>query len=247
VFLAGDSAHQLSPTGGFGMNTGIGDAMDLSWMLAAPVEGWAGNGLLDAYDAERRPIADMATREATQNFLGLLRIPSGPAIAQPGDEGDRLRRSVNDYIRNGDFYREYESDGVTFGYHYEGSPLVVDEGGPPPPFDASRYQQTARPGHRAPHVWIGDDSSTIDLFGRGFTLLCLNRSEAEARPLAEAAALRKVPLRVFASADPDVAAAYEKPFVLVRPDGHVAWRDDAPPNNPAALIDRVRGERARAG
>lgn len=241
VFLAGDAAHQLSPTGGFGMNTGIGDAMDLSWKLAAEIEGWAGAGLLDSYEDERKPIADLATSEGARNFYKLASLPSGDAIAQRSADGNRLRRHAANFIYNNEFHREYESDGLTFGYHYEGSAIVCTEEGGPPETDLSRYRQTARPGHRAPHAWVGRHQSTLDLFGKCFTLLCLDGSESEAGPLLDATSARRMPVRLATSIRPQVRAAYERRMTLVRPDGHVAWRGDALPDDCAALIDRVRG------
>ncbi len=241
VFLAGNSAHQLSPTGGFGMNTGIGDAMDLSWKLAAVANGWAGPALLEAYQRERRPIADRATSEGARNYFKLVSIPSGPEINQHTAEGVRLRRRAGRYIYNNDFHREYESDGLTFGYHYEGSPALRSEDGPIPAADTSRYRQTARPGHRAPHVWIGPNKSTIDLYGEGFTLLCTGGSAKDADPLLAAAAAKRVPLRLVECTLSDVQAAYERRMTLVRPDGHVAWRGDAVPDNSSDLIECVRG------
>ncbi len=247
VFLAGDAAHQLSPTGGFGMNTGIGDAMDLSWKLAAELDGWAGPELLDSYERERLPIADLATSEGARNFFKLASIPSGPAIAQRSADGNRLRREAAHFIYNNEFHREYESDGLTFGYHYEGSAIVCTEAEPLPQTDLSHYRQTARPGHRAPHAWIGPSQSTLDLFGRGFTLLCLDGSESEAKPLLDAAAARGMPIRLATSDRASVLAVYERRMTLVRPDGHVAWRGDAVPDDAVGLIDRVRGANSGTG
>ena len=167
VFLAGNSAHQLSPTGGFGMNTGIGDAIDLSWKLAAAVEGWAGPALLDSYEVERQAIANLATNEGARNYFKLRSIPTGPELTDATPAGARLRRQAGHFIYNNDFHHEYESEGLTYGYHYEGSPIVCGEDGDAPPSDVTRYRQTARPGHRAPHAWIGAGKSTIDLYGDG--------------------------------------------------------------------------------
>jgi len=247
IFLVGDSAHQLSPTGGFGMNTGIGDAMDLSWKLAAALQRWAGPALLESYERERQPIADVATSEGARNFFKLASIPSGPAIAERSIAGSRLRRTAAHFIYNNEFYREYESDGLTFGYHYEGSPIVWTEDGAPPPTDLSRYRPTARPGHRAPHAWIGPHESTLDLFGRSFTLLCLDGGESDATPLLEAIAARRVPIRLATSNRAVVKAAYERRMILVRPDGHVGWRGDVVPDDAVDLIDRVRGATAGTG
>jgi hypothetical protein len=129
------------------------------------------------------------------------------------------------------------------GYRYDASPVVVPDGTPPTPDDPSEYVPTARPGHRAPHAWLADGRSTIDLFGDGFTLLRL-AGGGDAGPLEAAAADRGVPLRVIAVDDPAVARLYERRLVLVRPDGMVAWRADSLPDDASLLVATVTG---RAG
>ena len=239
VFLAGDAAHQLSPTGGFGMNTGIADAIDISWKLAAVVEGWGGPGLLASYDEERRPIGQMAVREGENNFNTLASIPSGPEVAQESDAGASLRRKIGDFIYTNGFEQEYESDGVIFGYHYEGSPVVCTETGDPTPTTIKRYIPSSRPGHRAPHIWLNDSQSTLDLFGRGFVLLC--SAGTDPQPLCDAARERSVPLQAVRIDIPNISQLYERRMTLVRPDGHVAWRGDSAPVNAGQLLDQVRG------
>jgi hypothetical protein len=129
------------------------------------------------------------------------------------------------------------------GYRYDRSSLIAPDGTPAPPDVSLPYTQTARPGARAPHVWLSDGRSTLDLYGRGFTLLRLGPNPPAATRIAEAAACRGVPLSVVALAEPNVLAAYERRLVLVRPDGHVAWRADREPEDASALFDTVRGER----
>lgn len=241
VFLAGDAVHQLSPTGGFGMNTGIADAIDLSWKLEAMIRGWGGPRLPDSYEAERRPVGNSVTEEGARNFRVLAQLPTGPEIDQDSPSGAALRARISRYIYANEYDREFDTDGVTFGYRYEGSPLIVPDGTPAPPHAVTAYRPTARPGHRAPHVWLGDGRSTLDLYGRGFTLLCLGAAAAMADPLQRAAAANGMPLDIVPLAERGVRDAYERRFVLVRPDGHVAWRGDNLPDAPAALLDRVRG------
>jgi len=131
------------------------------------------------------------------------------------------------------------------GYRYDDSPIVWPDGTPAPPDVSHPYTQTARPGARAPHVWLKDCRSTLDLFGRGFTLLKLG--DADTPKIEQATAERGVPLSVVALDEPDVLAAYQCKLVLVRPDGHVAWRADSEPSNAHALIDTVRGQTAEFG
>ncbi len=239
VFLAGDCAHQNSPTGGFGLNTGFGDAVDLGWKLAAAVAGWGGPHLLDSYEAERRPIAFRNVGEAAVNFARYT-LPDTAAICDATPEGDRLRREIGAALERTQ-RRMILTDGVALGYRYDPSPICRPDGTPAPPDDTFAYLATARPGSRAPHGWLPDGRSTLDLFGAGFVLLRLGADAPDGAPLAAAAADRAVPLEVIAVADAGIRALYECDLALVRPDGHVAWRGDAPPADPAALIDRVRG------
>ncbi|GAA5232450.1 2-polyprenyl-6-methoxyphenol hydroxylase [Verticiella sediminum] len=244
VFIAGDAAHLTSPTGGFGMNTGILDAVNLSWKLAACVQGWGGAQLPATYDIEQRPVAVRNVGEAGENLRRML----SPRILRPdpimfegsGPEAEAARREYGarytEMMR-----REWYSIGVHLGYVYEGSPIVVPDGTPRPPDEVSTYTPTARPGSRAPHVWLGEGDSILDRYGRGFVLLRFGASPPDAGPLVQAAAGVGMPLEVIDIDHAEAAALYEKRLVLVRPDGQVAWRDDALPRNCAALIDTVRG------
>jgi 2-polyprenyl-6-methoxyphenol hydroxylase-like FAD-dependent oxidoreductase len=239
-FIAGDAAHAMSPTGGFGMNTGIGDAVDLSWKLAATLEGWGGDGLLDSYTAERQPIGARNVAEASGNLRRMLSVGTHPEIIDDTPQGEATRAKVG-----GEFTEmmrhEWFTLGIHLGYRYEGSPVCWPDGSPPPPDEARKYVPTARPGHRAPHAWLNDGRSTLDLFGRGFTLLGFGATAAEAAPIVDAARTRGVPIAFVPLTEPHIAALYQRKFVLVRPDGHVAWRDDRMPADPLRLIDVVRG------
>ncbi len=239
VFLAGDCAHQNSPTGGFGLNTGFGDAVDLGWKLAAADAGWAGPHLLDSYEAERRPIAFRNVGEAAGNFARYT-LPDTTAICDATPEGDRLRAEIGGPLERSQ-RRMVLTDGVALGYRYDPSPICWPDGTPAPPDDTFAYAPTARPGSRAPHGWLPDGRSTLDLFGFGFVLLRLGADAPDGAPLEAAAAASAVPLEVIAVADAGIRTLYECKLALVRPDGHVAWRGEALPADPAALIDRVRG------
>ncbi len=239
-FIAGDAAHAMSPTGGFGMNTGIGDAVDLSWKLAATIEGWGGGALLDSYSAERQPVGARNVTEASGNLRRMLDVPHHADLLddtpQAAAKREKLGREFTETMS-----REWHTLGIHLGYRYEGSPICWHDGSAPSPDNPNTYVQTARPGHRAPHAWLSDGRSTLDLFGHGFTLLGFGVGAADAAPLLEAARQRQVPLHFAAIAEPEVAGLYERKFVLVRPDGHVAWRDDHLPQDPLRLIDLVRG------
>jgi 2-polyprenyl-6-methoxyphenol hydroxylase-like FAD-dependent oxidoreductase len=243
VFVAGDAAHLTSPTGGFGMNTGIQDAVNLSWKLAATLQGWGGEHLLATYETEQRPVAIRNVAEATGNLKRML----SPRVLSPAKEifedgpGSEAAR-----IEFGNQYtalmkREWFSIGIHLGYMYEGSPIIVPDGTPQPPDEVSTYVQTARPGSRAPHVWLAQDESTLDLFGKEFVLLCFAPAAAESEALREAAARRAVPFRSIDIDNDEARRLYERRLVLVRPDGQVAWRGDELPDDALALIDIVRG------
>ena len=239
-FIAGDAAHAMSPTGGFGMNTGIGDAVDLSWKLAARLAGWGGDGLLDSYTAERQPVGARNVAEASGNLRRMLSVGAHPDIADDTAAGaatrEQVGREFTEMMR-----REWFTLGIHLGYRYERSPICRPDGSEAPADEARKYVPTARPGHRAPHAWLADGRSMLDLFGRGFTLLGFGASREDAAPLVDAARRRDVPVEFVARTEPEIAALYQRKFVLVRPDGHVAWRDDRMPDDPLQLIDLVRG------
>ncbi len=238
VFLAGDCAHQNTPTGGYGMNTGVGDAVDLGWKLTGSVQGWAGPALLDSYDAERRPVALCNVEEATRNFQ-LRSFAAIPELMESSRAGEAQRARLGaEILRNTS--RELLSDGIAMGYRYDDSPIVCPDGSTPPPLSVTEYAQTSFPGARAPHAPLRDGRSTLDLFGKAFVLLRLGRKAPEVGAVKDSAKRRGVPLEVAAIDDAAACSAYERKLVLVRPDGHVAWRGDALPEA-EALIARATG------
>ena len=243
VLIAGDAAHVMSPTGGFGMNTGIADAVDVGWKLAAISDGWGGFGLIDAYTAERRPVAERNVKEASGNLSRMLSPGNNPTLCDDTTEGATARERVGREFSEA-MKREWFTQGIHLGYRYDASPICWPDGTPAPELDVMRYEQSARPGARAPHAWLRDGRSTLDLFGRDFTLLAFDDSDvATAERAARAAG---VPLTVVRLDEPHVHDLYERALCLVRPDGMVAWRGDALPDDAALLIDCVRGIRPHA-
>lgn len=253
IFLAGDSAHLTSPTGGFGMNTGIQDAVNLSWKLAGALQGWGGEGLLPSYEIEQRPIAIRNVTEATENLTRMLSprvLSPDPIIFTEGPEAEVAR------IDFGDQYtelmrREWFSIGIHLGYIYEGSPIIVPDGTPRPDDTVSTYTPTARPGSRAPHIWLDDGVSLIDSFGKDFVLLRFGAQAPAGDDFAEAAAERALPFRVMQVDDQAAHELYAARLVLVRPDGQVCWRSDTLPEDAALVLDIARGaiafQEARGG
>ena len=241
VFLAGDAAHLLSPTGGLGMNTGLADAMDLSWKLAATLAGWGGPALAASYEAERRPVARRNVDESTAYFRRTRIFPRGQPFDEDGPAGEAARAAFRaEFARLAASGELYISEHVKNGYSYEASPICVADGTAPIVPTGIDYVPNARPGARAPHIWLADGRSLLDLFGAGFVLLRFDRAVA-VDALRDAAGAREIPLAVHDIAEPGAAALYGAALALVRPDGHVAWRGDAPPADADALWRRVTG------
>jgi 2-polyprenyl-6-methoxyphenol hydroxylase-like FAD-dependent oxidoreductase len=243
VFLAGDAAHLNWPAGGFGMNTGVGDAVDIGWKLAAVLQGWGGPHLLDSYTAERKPIAMINVNEAAEMRASFdNQTPFSPQIEEDSDEGRQLREKARAAIlrtRAKEF--QHDSAGIELGYRYEDSPICIPDGMPAPPLDHGLYVASTWPGVRAPHAWLKDGRSTLDLFGKGFTLLNMSGNDAASNPFTQAAHRIGMPMEAIAIEESGVRQIYQCDFVLVRPDGHVAWRGDHIPDDAAILIDKIRG------
>jgi 2-polyprenyl-6-methoxyphenol hydroxylase-like FAD-dependent oxidoreductase len=246
VFIAGDACHLTSPTGGLGMNTGIGDAVDLSWKLAGCIEGWGGKKLLESYGIERKPVAHRITRFSTGNLEVMQQVPHTEKIFDEGEEGRLARETVGHALGEG-LKKEWFSKNMHLGNRYSGSPVCVyGEAESPEQIqaeydDAVNYRPSTRPGCRAPHLWLDDGRSTLDLFGRGFVLMSDAAHLGEAQALVGAAAGAGLPLRLEAMREPQLLAGYETRHVLVRPDGHVAWRGDSIPLDAASLVKTVSG------
>jgi putative polyketide hydroxylase len=248
VFLVGDAAHAMPPTGGYGLNTGIQDVHNLAWKLAAVLGGWAGAGLLDTYEVERLPVAHFNTQESLRN---------GAEVARPGGQPD---------------FSRFQGIGIALGYSYTSSAIVPDGAPAPDVTDpVVDYVPSARPGSLAPHVWLGRDRqriSTLDLFENRFVLLTGPDAETWRAAAADTAATLQVPLAMYRIgaggdlgdlADPDGAwsRAYgitSRGGVLVRPDGHVAWRAATDVSDASAefrrtlagVLDRDAGRTIRA-
>jgi 2-polyprenyl-6-methoxyphenol hydroxylase-like FAD-dependent oxidoreductase len=241
VFLAGDAAHLFTPTGGQGYNTAVDDASNLGWKLAAACAGWGGPRLLASYDAERRPIARRNTgfARAMADSIGRVAIP--PELEADTAAGEQCRRALGarllDHCR-----REFDVPGIHLGVSYAGSPIVAGDGTAGPADEWHRYEPHGTPGARAPHVWLADGVSIFDRMGMDSTLLVLGAGrEADAQALRDAAARRRVPLEVLELRSDEARDIYGADLVLVRPDRHVAWRGNAAPADPAALLERVTG------
>jgi 2-polyprenyl-6-methoxyphenol hydroxylase-like FAD-dependent oxidoreductase len=244
MWLAGDACHLHPPMGGYGMNMGIADSVDLGWKLAALIQGWGGPALLDSYERERRPVHQRVINEAVENYAVLADHLVRDGIEKSGPEGEAARKVVGERILASKV-REFRTLGVILGYCYHDSPIIVPDGSAAPVEQVNVYEPSAHPGCVAPHLWCADGSSLYDHFGQGFTLLATDAgAAAETSPIVEAAARSGVPLALVAPSEPRLAALYQAHFALIRPDQHVAWRGDRLPQDLPALLDAVCG---RAG
>jgi 2-polyprenyl-6-methoxyphenol hydroxylase-like FAD-dependent oxidoreductase len=241
AFIAGDAAHIWVPYAGYGMNAGIADAMNLSWLLAAHLNGWAPAAILDAYEAERFPITSQVSRFAMSHAEAEIRrrgaVPDD--IEDEGPDGEAARRDTGalTYEIN---IRQYACAGLNFGAYYDASPIVAYDGSEQPSYSMDSYTPSTVPGCRTPHVFCADGSSLYDAMGPEFTLLRFDRS-IDVSALERAAREKGVPLRLLDLDLADTAIGYDGKLVLSRPDQHVAWRGERLPPDPVQLIDRVRG------
>ncbi|NUZ08089.1 FAD-dependent monooxygenase [Piscinibacter koreensis] len=245
VFLCGDSAHLFCPTGGVGMNTAIGDAFDLGWKLTASLQGWGGDELLESYEWERRPIGWRNTVAAANNAdrIDALMKVTPDSVEDESELGQRTRERLGKQVA--DFSRVISSMGLHLGYRYVESPVIIHDGSAEPPDDYRVVVQSTWPGCRAPHAWLAPQISTLDWYdGQGFTLVCSGPG-IDVAPLQAAAKDAGVPLKVVSVENPSVAALYERPLVLVRPDGHVCWRGAALPSDLSSLWEVATGRRTK--
>ena len=240
VFLAGDACHLHPPFGGFGMNMGVGDAVDLGWKMAATLRGWGGKALLGTYQTERRPVHERTIRESQINYATLGNAFARLELEQDGPAADAVRREVGAAIQ-GTKDREFYTLGLVLGARYRNSPILADDPGTPPPEHARDYTPSAYPGCLAPHAWLADGTSLYDGFGEGLTLLVLSAAAAGVGGMQDAAAGLAIPFTVVAPDDPRLPDLYGARFALIRPDQHVAWRGDDLPGDPTPLLKQVTG------
>ncbi|MCD9878949.1 FAD-dependent monooxygenase [Streptomyces guryensis] len=240
VFLAGDACHLNPPHGGFGMNMGIGDAVDLGWKIAATLQGWGGMELLTTYEIERRVVHERTIDEAVtyHNTFGnrLLR----PGMEDAGPIGETTRQEVGDLIESTKIF-DFKTLGIVLGSHYRHSPIVVPDGSEPPAESTITYTPSAHPGCLAPHLWLADGSSLYDHFGSGFSFLVTSGRREAAEPILAVARENGLPLKLVAPDDGRLAERYEARYVLIRPDQHVAWRGHEMPDDLNGLLERVCG------
>ncbi len=241
VFIAGDAAHLWVPYAGFGMNAGIADAINLSWLLAARVQGWGDERMLDAYEAERQPITEQVSQFAMDHAQKMIRARGAvpPNIEAPGPEGEAQRLAVGReaYELN---VQQYCCAGLNFGYYYTGSPIIAIDDAQAPAYSMGGFTASTVPGCRAPHFWLRDGRSIYDAFGPAYTLLRFDRS-VDVSGLESTARQSGLPLVVVDVDGEDTPPAYEHKLVMCRSDLHVAWRGNSVPVSTASLVAKLSG------
>lgn len=239
VFLTGDACHLHPPFGGFGMNMGVADSVDLGWKIAANLQGWGGPILLDSYEIERRPAHEFVLDESEANHAASPNRLYSPGLEDETPDGAARRDEARQIVvqhKTAEFY----ALGVVLGYCYETSPVIVDEGGGTKWMRSRDYTPCAAPGCLAPHRWLSDTVSLYDLFGGGFTLLILDDDQADSIEAARREAdATGTPLEIVHLQDVALRSLYDAPLALIRPDQHVAWRGAAWPDGD--LLKRVTG------
>jgi len=241
VFLAGDAVHLMIPTGGLGMNSGVGDAIDLGWKLAATLKGWGGPGLLASYETERRPVGqnNVAASRFASTGRRKWRSQIRPDVRYNAPEGaDERARLVA--IADVEQRKSNEMTGAELGYFYV-SPLIASEPGEPPPYDFIEYKPSTLPGVRLPHAWLEGGVAMQDRIGDGYTLLRLGGSKADATALKKAFAAIGAPFTVLDIPDQAARDVYARDLLLIRPDMHVVWRGNSAPEQPERLAAMATG------
>jgi 2-polyprenyl-6-methoxyphenol hydroxylase-like FAD-dependent oxidoreductase len=243
VFLAGDAVHLMIPTGGLGMNSGVGDAIDLSWKLAGTLQGWGGPGLLQSYEIERRPVGRNNVAASRYASTGRRKwrseIRGGIDYNAPENAAERARLIA---IADVEQRKSNEMTGAEFGYFYA-SPLIASEA--EPPYDFIEYRPSTLPGVRLPHVWLADGTAMQDRIGDGYTLLRLGGSTADTGGFAAAFAATGAPFTVLDVPDSAAREVYGCDLILLRPDMHIAWRGEAAPRQPERLAAMATGRQSR--
>jgi 2-polyprenyl-6-methoxyphenol hydroxylase-like FAD-dependent oxidoreductase len=248
VFLAGDSAHLVTPNGGLGMNTGIGDAIDLAWKLAGTLQGWGGEGLLATYELERRLIGERNVKASQRAFEARLVwrnrcAAECSAVMESNDQAARMRLGqvwLDEHTKGASLAG---LGGIILGYRYLKSPIISYENDDDGADQASyAYIPTTRPGARLPHLWLKDGSAVQDHLRAGYALVTCTPHTAGLDKLGEAFRSLGCPFQVLDVSDiPHARGVYERDYVLLRPDLHVAWRGNSPPMDPAGLAAVVTG------
>jgi hypothetical protein len=226
------------------MNTGVGDAIDLSWKLAATLQGWGGPNLLGSYELERRQVGarNVAASTFASRGRNKWRAMWRPNIRDNTPEGAQTRAELT-RVAKLEQTKGNKMTGAELGYRYENSPLIWPEPGEAPAHDIMNYTPTTWPGARLPHSWLNDNSAMQDRIGNAltYTLLRLEHTRDDTRGIERAFAARGAPLQVLDIGDETPRQIYGYDLMLLRPDMHVVWRGNAAPDDPEKLVRMVTG------
>ena len=241
IFLAGDACHLHPPFGGYGMNMGIADGVDLGWKIAANLQGWGGPTLLDSYEIERRQVHDLVMNEAVTNHTVLGNQLFQEGLEDPSAEGELLRQTTGKRIELSKI-REFYTLGIILGYRYEHSPVIEYDGLPYASSDYINYVPSSRAGCLAPHAWLHDGTSLYDHFGAGLTLLVSDvDADDQAQELLASATNEGIPLKILRPSESGIGNLYPHRFTIIRPDQHVAWRGNDLPKNHVVFLSYFLG------
>tara|TARA_B100001996_G_scaffold141261_1_gene107443 strand:+ start:3 stop:989 length:987 start_codon:yes stop_codon:yes gene_type:complete len=242
IIMAGDAVHLFTPTGGFGMNTGVSDAIDIAWKIQAMVEGWGGNKLINSYFDERHPVGVRNTKEAADCFDQLNSVMQyGDILDEESERAEKLREKLSFNLKEQD--KLIASSGTLLGYRYNNSSIIIPDGTKETIDNPRKYIPTARPGHRAPHIWLDEGISIYDKFGKNFTLLVFSEELNNARILISEAESIGIPIKLLKIDDHEAFSLYENKYVIVRPDLMIAWRSDNIPENSIDILNKIIGNK----
>jgi hypothetical protein len=221
MFIAGDAAHSHPPYGGYGVNSGLEDARNIGWKLAAVLQGWGAEALLDSYDAERRPVF----KSTIDDFIAKS-IENDRAFLESFDpDGDPLVFEEALKVRAQGAVGEVHA----FEPHYEGSPIVWRAEGEHGVCSAKgSHRFEARAGHHLAPAVLHSGANVFEALGAGFTLLSIGATAQAVQSFRGAAEALKLPLTVVETAAVGEAARYAASLVLIRPDQFVAWTTPGP-------------------
>ena len=240
VIMAGDAVHLFTPTGGFGMNTGVSDAIDIAWKVQAMIEGWGGTKLIDSYFDERYSIGVRNTKEAADCFDQLNSVMQyGDILDEDSERAEKLREELSCNLKEQD--KLIASSGTLLGYRYNNSSIIIPDDTEETIDNPRKYIPTARPGHRAPHIWLEEGVSIYDKFGKNFTLLVFKEDLKEAKKLMSEANSIGLPIHLLQINDKDALSLYLNLYVIIRPDLMVAWRSDIIPENSNDILNKIIG------
>jgi len=241
VFIAGDAAHLWVPFAGYGMNAGIADAMNLSWLLCSVINGWASPAVIDAYEAERLPITDQVSRYAMKKMQENIAAVGGGSppkmLSARGPVGWAIRRKLGKKLHAINV-PQMAPEGLNYGYYYTGSPIIAHEAEAAPAYDMGTFTPSTVPGCRVPHFEVAG-ASILDLLGPDYTLIRFNKL-IDVEPLESAARKAGVPIKLVDAAKPPIDAIAHN-LLIVRSDQHIVWRGQKAPDDTASLIQTLKG------